>query len=169
MVGAFRENHRGRSDERMGTPIRQPVLRGPGSGAVPSRTQQTHKRISSRLLSILLEEFRLHPELLGPIRGPRANGDLLIEPNPDRDRDKMSALLKRILPLRHKAIAHIEVDPKIPDLEWEELDQAVLGVTEIFSIYSRRLTGVRYQVDDEGPQWKSWQRVFSEPLFPAGP
>jgi hypothetical protein len=117
----------------------------------------------------LLDEFRLHPELLGPIHGSRANGDLLIAPKPDDDRSEMARLLKRIFPLRHRAIAHIEVDPQIPPFEWEELDQAVVGVTQIFSLYSRRLTGVRYQVDDEGPQWKTWQRVFSEPLFPLGP
>jgi hypothetical protein len=73
------------------------------------------------------------------------------------------------VPWRNTVVAHIEVVPNVEALEWSAIDAAVNGVSVIFKRYARRLTGVNYQVDHEGPEWRKWQRVFSEPLFPPAP
>jgi hypothetical protein len=115
-------------------------------------------------LSILLNEFRQRPELLLPIVGWRADAA-----DPVADRAQLAKLLRPIVPWRDSVVAHIEVDPNVQPLEWSAIDAAVTGVSVIFKRYARRLTGVNYQIDHEGPEWRTWQRVFSEPLFPLAP
>jgi hypothetical protein len=117
-------------------------------------------------LTLLLDEFRNRPELLGPLAaGPRTPDELLEPADPAADQIELKRLIKPIMPWRNKAIAHLEMDVPLPDLAWSQLDDAIGGVVDVFWRYSLRLTGVRYQVDHEGPPWQNWQKVFMQPHF----
>jgi hypothetical protein len=116
-------------------------------------------------LTLLLDEFSRRPELLGPLSGGLTPEGLSEPADPAADRLELKRLIKPLTPWRDKAIAHLELDVRLPDLAWSQLDDAIDGVVDVFRRYSLRLTGVHYQVDHEGAPWQDWQRVFMQPLF----
>lgn len=132
-----------------------------------TRTVHSNRRKGVRRasLTLLLDGFGRRPELLGALSGTWAPEELHEPADPAADRLKLGRLMKPLMPWRDKVVAHLELDLRLPDLAWTELDDAINGVIDVFHRYSLRLTGVRYQVDHEGPEWQKWQKVFTQPLF----
>ena len=124
--------------------------------------RRTPRRAS---LTLLLEEFSRKPELLGALVGTWAPEELQSPADPSADLEDLKRLVRPLMPWRDKAVAHLEMNRRLPDLAWSELDDAIDGVTQTFWLYSLRLTGVRHQVDHDGPPWQDWQEVFRQPLF----
>ena len=130
---------------------------------VNSKRRKGARRTS---LTLLLKEFGKRPELLGALPAGWWTPDELTEvADPAADISELQRLIKRLSPWRDKAVAHLELDVTLPDIAWSELDDAIDGVIDVFRRYSLRLTGVRYQIDHEGPPWQDWQKVFMQPLF----
>jgi hypothetical protein len=87
--------------------------------------------------------------------------------DPVADKARIEAAVVPLMPWRDKRVTHIDRDEEMPALTWEELDVAIDVVTEVFSLYSSRLTGVNYHVDFSDPGWHQWRTVFQCPLFDA--
>lgn len=79
--------------------------------------------------------------------------------------EELQRLMKPLTPWRDTAVAHLEVDARLPDVAWSDLDHAIDGVIDVFRRYSLRFTGVNYQFDHEGPPWQDRQKEFMQPLF----
>jgi hypothetical protein len=123
-----------------------------------TRTVLSGRRRDSRRasLALLLEEFRKWPQLLGPVA---ARDALHQAAEPDADMAELRRLLRPLLPWRDKYVAHIDLDlDGIPEPQWHQLDDAIDGVTDVFGLYSLRLTGVNYQVVHEVPGGRTGKR-----------
>jgi hypothetical protein len=132
-----------------------------------TRMVQSRNRPEHVSLNKLLGHFLETPEVLGIIQGRRSLPSIVNPADPVADLDYLKKLVRRLRQLRDKSIAHTELDVRLPELDWPEMDKAIDGVTAIFSHYSARLTGVNYQVDFDEPRWSTWKSAFSEPLFPS--
>jgi len=117
-------------------------------------------------LGTVLDAFSRQPALCGELdlgRRQLVCGPGSVDPIADRGAIEMAVV--RLMPWRDKRITHIDRDETMPRITWEELGIAVDVVTEVFSRYSSRLTGVNYHVDFSDPSWHRWRTVFQRPLF----
>ena len=100
---------------------------------------------------------------VGPRRRARKKMD------PAADLRELATYMKTLETWRHKRLAHIERDFKLPELEWDELDAAVVGVGDLFARCAWRVTGVNYQVwVDDAPPWTNLEKRFHVAAFQRG-
>jgi hypothetical protein len=132
-----------------------------------TRTVHAGRRKRAVSLDLLLDSFATKPDLLVPLRRSDVYlPELERRAFPGQDKRQLKLVLSQLMAWRDKAVAHSQLGEVLPPLAWSRLDQAVTAVTDVFLQYSLRLTGVRYHVDFDGPQWKTWHSIFSRPLFP---
>jgi HEPN superfamily AbiU2-like protein len=121
-----------------------------------------------RLLSALAEK----PQFLVALEDdgwPTVPPELQAGADARHDMTELRRLLGPLMAWRDRAIAHTERASDLPTLAWEELDNAIVAVNDVFHRYSRRLTGADYQIEFAGGQWENWQEVFRQPLFVDDP
>jgi hypothetical protein len=133
-----------------------------------ARTVTAASRPGHVCLNRVLTSIAERPEILSPITTYRHLSSVVDPAEPIADRERLKKLVRPLMPMRDRAIAHTELNVRV-SLSWNQIDEAVSGVTDVFSHYSQRLTGVNYQVDFERPPWSNWRSVFSESLFPSEP
>ena len=117
-------------------------------------------------LGTVLDAFSRQPALCGELE--LGHRQLVCGPgpvDPIADKATIEAAVVPLMPWRDKRVSHIDRDETLPAITWEELDIAIHAVTEVFSRYSSRLTGVNYHVDFNDPGWHQWRTVFQHPLF----
>lgn len=96
---------------------------------------------------------------------PPVPEELLTAADPHKDSADLKQLMRNIMAWRDKVIAHTEQTAQLPALEWVELDDAIVAVSEVFRRYALRITGMSYQIEHVGGRWQEWQSVFCQPLF----
>jgi hypothetical protein len=131
------------------------------------RTVITGRRPGHVALKSVLRHFAQRPEVLGTIESYRNLVGIVNPGDPLGDLSHLTDVIRCLIPLRDKRIAHTDLDSDLDSpLGWEDLDRAIDGVSEVFRHYSARLTGVNYQVDNfSKPRWNTWQALFAEPLL----
>ena len=123
-------------------------------------------RLRQFSLASFLDEFARQPRLCAELR---LDGRQLVcgpgPVDPAADKAIIEGHVRQLMPWRDKRVTHIERDESLPPITWEELDQSINAVTEVFSRYSSRLTGVNYHVDFTESRWHAWRSIFAKPLF----
>jgi hypothetical protein len=110
-----------------------------------ARTVVTGRKAEHVSLQRLLRAFAERPVLLGEIDTDHIVLHGIVNPaDPAGDEKFLKDLVRKIMPWRDKRIAHTQLEARVPDLAWDEIDQVIDGVSSVFRHYSARLTGVNY-------------------------
>ena len=135
-----------------------------------SITRSVHARNQSGHISLgrLLGEFAERPEMLGPVVTYRNLPEIAVAVDPLADKAHLGRQLRHLKTFRDKVVAHTERGADVPTIQWEDLDEAVDVVSEVFRRYSMRLTGINWKVEYDEPYRSAWKSIFTEPLFTDG-